>query len=300
MSSPTVIFVPGSNSNSFSVAPLQRELALRGVRAFAADLPGHGFGGTWPAAYQAPQVAAPQVAAARGTAQHDGAGLATVPSKAAGVTVADAVEHLVALVRRAREHGPVVVVGHSRGGIPLTGLMSTEPDLIDRAVYISAWCPVASTVAEYMATPEYADSALNSVSKVLVGDPAQLGALRMNWRTADPELLTNLKEAMLADATDDEFHAYLALLDPDEILDPGERADPDRWGRVPRTYIRLAADTSLPPALQDRLIADADTATPGNQFDVHTLPGSHAGFLARAEATAEAARLLARIAEGGS
>ncbi|MCP2251317.1 Alpha/beta hydrolase family protein [Prauserella aidingensis] len=216
------------------------------------------------------------------------------------MTVADGVDHLADTARRAREHGLVVVVGHSRGGLPLTGLMSTEPDLVDRAVYLSAWCPVAATVAEYMAMPEYADSALNGLPNVLAADPAQLGALRMNWRTADRDVLTALKEAMLADATDDEFLAYLALLDPDEILDPGERADLDRWAGVARSYIRLAGDTSMPLAMQDRLIADADARTPGNPFDVHTLPGSHAGFLVRPAATAEAARLLARIVDGGS
>ncbi|GAA1226226.1 hypothetical protein GCM10009676_05220 [Prauserella halophila] len=262
-----------------------RELTLLGVRALAVDLPGHGFGSTRPVAYQAPQ---------------DPSALGAVPSQAAGVTVAGAAEHLAATVRRAREHGPVVVVGHSRGGLPLTTLLSTEPELVDRAVYISAWCPVAATVAEYMATPEYAASALNNLPNVLVADPAQLGALRMNWRTADPDVLAALKDAMLADVTDDEFLAYLALLDPDEILDPGEPADIGRWGSVPHTYVRLAADTSMPPAMQDRLIADADAVTPGNPFDVHTLPGSHAGFLARPEATAEAARLLARLAEARS
>ncbi|MCR3722916.1 MULTISPECIES: alpha/beta fold hydrolase [Prauserella salsuginis group] len=283
MSSPTLIFVPGSNSNSFSVAPLLRELTLLGVRALAVDLPGHGFGGTWPAAYQAPQ---------------DTAALGAVPSKAAGLTVADAAEHLAAAVRRAREHGPVVVVAHSRGGLPLTRLVSTEPELVDRAVYIAAWCPVAATVAEYMAVPEYAASALNGLPNVLVADPAQLGALRMNWRKADPDVLAALKHAMLADGTDEELLAYLALLDPDEILDPGERADPARWGRVPHTYVRLADDTSMPPAMQDRLIADADAVTPHDPFAVHTLPGSHAGFLVRAEARVQAAQLLARIAGG--
>lgn len=285
MPSPTVVFVPGSNSNSFSAAPLHRELALLGVRALAVDLPGHGFGGTWPRAYQAPQ---------------DAEGLRTVPSKAAGVTAADAVDHLAGVVRRAREHGPVVVAAHSRGGLPLTGLLSSEPELVGRAVYIAAWCPVAATVAEYMATPEYADSELNTLPNLFAADPAELGALRMNWRAADDRVLAALKEAMLGDATDEEFLAYLALLDSDEILDVGELADVARWGSVPHTYVRLDGDRSMPPAMQDRLIADADALTPDNPFDVRTLPGSHAGFLVRPGAAAGAARLLAELAGGAS
>ncbi|KID30380.1 Alpha/beta hydrolase family [Prauserella sp. Am3] len=280
MSAPTLVFVPGSNANSFSFGPLQRELALRGVRSLAVDLPGHGFGATWSRNYQAPQ---------------DISQWAVEPSAAAGRTVQDAVDHLVDVVGRARRNGPVVVAGHSRGGLPLTGLLSAAPELVDRAVYVSAWCPVAATVAEYVAGPEYADSALATLPDMLVADPDELGALRMNWRTADRETLAALKESMLADGRDEEFLAFLALLDTDEIRDPGERADVARWGSVARSYVRLARDTSLPPAMQDRLIADADALTPGNRFDVHTLDSSHVGFLVREPAIVAAAELFATL-----
>lgn len=283
MSSPTFVFVPGSNSNSFSYGPLHRELALRGIRSLAVDLPGHGFEGTWPRAQQAPQ---------------DLDRLARVRSSAAGVTVRDAVDRLIEVLTRAREHGPVVVAAHSRGGLPLTALLSTRPDLVDRAVYVSAWCPVAATVAEYMAGPEYAESTLTTLGDILLADPAELGALRMNWRTSDPETLRRLQDSMLADGTENEFLAYLALLDVDEILDAGQRADVERWGSVPRSYVRLAQDASLPPALQDRMIAAADALTPARPFDVHTLPSSHVGFLVRAEVIAQAADVFADLAEG--
>lgn len=52
---PTFILVHGAFANSFSFAPLQAELALLGHRSVAVDLPGHGFGATFPASYQAPQ-----------------------------------------------------------------------------------------------------------------------------------------------------------------------------------------------------------------------------------------------------
>lgn len=52
---PTFILVHGAFANSFSLAPLQAELALLGHRSVAVDLPGHGFGATFPASYQAPQ-----------------------------------------------------------------------------------------------------------------------------------------------------------------------------------------------------------------------------------------------------
>jgi len=278
---PTFVFVHGSNSNSFSWGPLQRELALLGHRSLAVDLPGHGFEAAFPVSYQAPQ---------------DLTALAAAPSALAGVTLSDAVAHVVAAVRRAAGHGPVILAGHSRGGMTLTGVGNAVPDLIDRIVYISAWCCVDLTVGEYTRTPEYAASALHDTAGVLAGNPAELGALRMNWRTADHGLLAALKTAMLADGTDQEFHAFLNTLEPDEILDAGaedDRAHAETWGRIPRTYIRLTEDASIPPALQDRFIREADALTPDNPFDVRSVEGSHVGFLIHPR---EAATVLAELA----
>ncbi len=272
---PTYVFVHGSNSNSFTWAPLQRELALRGHRTLAVDLPGHGFGASFTAAYQAPQ---------------DLAALATAPSALAGVPLADAVAHVVDVVRRVAEHGPVILVGHSRGGVVLNGVGNAAPDLVDRIVYISAWCCVDLTPGEYMQTPEYATSALGDTAGVLVGNPVELGALRLNWRTADPDLLAALKIATLEDGTEAEFLAYLNTLEPDESLDAGtseDRAQAGTWGRIPRTYVRLTGDRSIPPALQDRFIREADALTPDNPFDVRSLDSSHVGFLIRPQAAAD-------------
>jgi pimeloyl-ACP methyl ester carboxylesterase len=278
---PTFVFVHGSNSNSFTWGPLQRELALLGHRTLAVDLPGHGLDAAFPAAHQAPQ---------------DLAALAAATSTLTGVTLADNVEHVVRIVRRAAEHGPVILVGHSRGGLTLTGAGNAIPDLIDRVVYISAWCCVDMTVGEYLQTAENATSVLDKTGAVLVGNPAELGVLRMNWRTADPMLLAALKAAMLADGTDQEFFAFLNSLEPDENLDAGtadDRVHADTWGRIPRTYVRLTSDMSIPIALQDRFIEEADALTPDNRFEVHSIAGSHVGFLIRPR---EAATILAGLA----
>lgn len=132
-------------------------------------------------------------------------------------------------------------------GLTLTGIGNTIPDLIDRIVYISAWCCIDLTVPEYMQAPEHATSALNETAAVLVGNPAELGALRMNWRTADPILLAVLKTAMLAEGTDQEFLAYLNTLEPDESLDTGT-ADAPLAAAPGIAGKRSTAGGSPPPA----------------------------------------------------
>lgn len=62
---------------------------------------------------------------------------------------------------------------------------------------IGAAC-VDLTLAEHMRSPEYATSRLNDTGAALIGNPVELGVVRLNWRTADPDLLATLKDALLA------------------------------------------------------------------------------------------------------
>ncbi|MFI5611138.1 alpha/beta hydrolase [Amycolatopsis sp. NPDC051903] len=272
--SPTFVLVPGSNATSRCFSVLQRELALLGHRSLAVDLPGHGEAG-FSMAYQAQDLNT----------------FATEPSPLAAVTHADAVATVTDVVRRAREHGPVVLVGHSRGGMTVTSVANAVPDLLERTVYASAWCCVTGTPADYLRNPAYFPAALAEAAAIRIGDPQQLGVLRMNWRSSDPQHFAALKRAMFADGTDAELLSFLAGLDPDETLDGGgDRTDPATWGRVPHTYLRFTQDESMPLALQDAFIKEADALTPGNPFDVRSLAASHVGPLVHA---AEFAAVLA-------
>jgi pimeloyl-ACP methyl ester carboxylesterase len=249
-------------------APVQRELALLGHRSFAVDLPGHGFDAQYPVAYQAPQNLD---------------AWATEPSTLAGVTLQDNIDVVVDVVRRVAEHGPVVVVGASLGGTTITGVGNTVPDLVNRLVYISAWaCVQRSNPIGYMQDPEFGDNLLAPLAPLNVGNPAELGVGRANYRTADPVMIAALKAAIMADGTDEQFRAFLNILQPDEslaVMMSDARGHAETWGTIARTYIRLADDRTLPVAMQDRLIAEADALTPGNPYEVHTLATSHVGFL---------------------
>ncbi|TDE59674.1 alpha/beta fold hydrolase [Nonomuraea mesophila] len=274
-SSPTFVLVHGSGTSSFMWASVQRELTLLGHRSYAVDLPGHGLDAQYPVAYQAPQ---------------DLEAWAVEPSTLAGVTLQHNVDAVTDVVRRVAGHGPVVLVAASLGGLTISGVGNAIPELVDRLVYISAWsCVQRANPIEYMQEPEFADSLMGPLAAFNVGDPAQLGVGRANYRTADVELLDALKAATMADVSDEQFRAFLTILQPDEsiaVMTADARVDAASWGTVARTYIRLTGDRTLPVAMQDRLIAEADALTPGNPYEVHTLDTSHAGFVFRADEVA--------------
>lgn len=273
----TYVFVTGANGG----ATADPELALRGHRTVGVELPGHGPAEQFHASYQAPQ---------------DLATFASLPSPMAGVTLDDHVAATVKAVRRVAPHGPVILVGGSLGGVVITKVADEVPGLIHRLVYDTAFCCTRlRSAADYLGTPEGKASLVPNLVKGMVADPRVIKASRTNWRTNDQEFLRAAKEAFMAEAAEGEFLAMLNTLLPDESLQvpvADARGHKDRWGRVPRTYIRHAKDRTIPLALQDRMIREADAATPGNRFQVFTVEASHAPT---AEATRKIIEILDRL-----
>ncbi|WP_369776390.1 alpha/beta fold hydrolase [Streptomyces sp. R33] len=260
----TFVLVHGSGSNAYGWSPVVAELGLRGQRSVAVDLPGHGPGAYFPLSYQAPQ---------------DLERLRTEPSPIAKTTLADCAAHVASVVRRAHRNGPVVLAGQSLGGVTLNAVADLVPDLISHLVYVSALCPAKrASVSELMATPEAATSYIFKMTPVPT--PPELGVTRVNWRSNDPEFFQLAKEAMAADSSDTEVRAMLNILEPDESAAIGAcdgRGLPHKWGRIPRTFVRFSEDRTLPPALQDLMIREADEITPGNPFRVRSLAAPHIG-----------------------
>ncbi|MCX4524554.1 MULTISPECIES: alpha/beta fold hydrolase [unclassified Streptomyces] len=261
---PTFVLVHGAGSNAYGWSPLLAELALRGQRAVAVDLPGHGPGAYLPASYQTPQ---------------DPERLRTEPSPLGKVTLADFAEHVTAVVRRAHRLGPVVLVGQSMGGVTLNAVANQVPELLAHLVYVSAFCPARRKSAmELMAAPEAAASMIFRLP--VVQTAPELGVNRINWRSNDPALLDAAREALAADYPEHEIRALLNILEPDEAasISPADsRGLPETWGRIPRTFVRLTEDRTIPPELQDLMIKEADEVTPHNRFRVRSLAAPHIG-----------------------
>ena len=285
---PTFVFVHGLTCNSFYWTPVVRELALLGHRSLAVDLPGHGLDAPFPLSYQAPQ---------------DLAAFTVADSPLAGITVEDNVAHVVDTVQRVQQHGPVVLIGHSLGGVTIGMVANKVPEAIHRLVYLSAFCPSTPEAPSAMAlaqTPEAAQGipAANPDHSLFLGlEAVPPGIIRFNLRSADIEALEDFRMLNMPEAT---LQQTLAILNFGMQHEDGARTQfadtrvqPETWGRVPRSYIRLTRDNVVSPALVTKMIADADRLTPGNPFDVHTLDAGHAGVVLRAR---ELAALLDRFA----
>lgn len=252
----TYVLVHGTHSAGAYWTPIARELTLRGHRVVAVDQPLHGAEAFVPEAYQTQDLRA----------------LATEPSPVARLGLDDYARRVEQAVRRAAEHGPLVLVAHSMGGISVTRTGNAVPELIDHICYMASFCPSRSmpTLNDCMSAPESASAV--STDEQVVGDMERLGVARFNWRTGRRKDLDVFKEMICADHPDDAFRRVIAGMQTDETLRAyGERAvgERDTWGRVPRTYLRFGRDRLVTPELQDRMINEADRLTPGNQFTVH-------------------------------
>ncbi|UFS98317.1 alpha/beta hydrolase [Nocardia huaxiensis] len=273
-------------SNSFYWAPVVRELALLGHRSLPVDLPGHGLDAPIPPSYQAQDIDA----------------FVASPSPLSAITVQDNVAHVIEVVEQVRRHGPVVLVGHSLGGITIGLVGNAIPDAIHRIVYLSAFCPSTEEAPSAMAlsqTPEALKDAPvpdPEHSLFLGPEPISRGIIRFNLRSADPQALEDFRLTNMPEATLDQLLTVMNFgMQPEDAAQTNfadGRVDPDTWGRIPRTYIRLTRDNVITPALATKMIDDADRLTPANPFDVHTLESGHIGAVLRAR---ELATILDRL-----
>ncbi|WP_210585585.1 alpha/beta hydrolase [Streptomyces sp. GESEQ-35] len=258
----TYVLVHGTHSAGAFWTAIGRELALRGHRVVAVDQPLHGTERFVPAAYQTQDLRA----------------LAGEPSPVAALTLDDFERRVTGAVRRAaRLGGPVVLVGHSMGGVSVSRVANAVPELLAHICYMAAFCPSRSmpSLNDCSGSPE-GQRAISPIGQI-IGDPEKLGVLRLNWRTSNRRDLAVFKEMICAEYTDSEFLRVLEGMQTDESMTAyAGRAvgRADTWGRIPRTYLRFGKDRTVATELQDRMIAEADELTPGNRFRVHNFPDS--------------------------
>ena len=188
------------------------------------------------------------------------------------VTLARWVDQVADLV--SSQPGPVVLVGHSRGGIIVSEVAERLPERIAHAVYLAAFM-----VKDGQALMDVARA--NTASK-LAGATIFDAATRST--TVREELIA---PTFYAGCSADDVALAKLLLRPEPA---GPMSTPltltaARYGRVPRTYIVCEHDEAVSPDVQRTM----HEAQPGTQ--VLTLPTDHSPFLSAPDALC--AQLLA-------
>jgi pimeloyl-ACP methyl ester carboxylesterase len=276
------VFVHGGAQGAWAFGKIAWLLAARGHRVIARDLPGNGLRARLPRSYL--------------ERPHDPGRFAAEPSPVARLSAQDYAGEVIETVSQLAERMPghhLVLVGHSFAGLTLSRVGEAIPQHIGRLVYLTAVMPApGKSFFDYLATPEFAAS---EVSSLLVGDPEITGALRIDFRSADPGYQARTKSAIAADVDDDEWRTVTSLLSPDIPARP--LAEPvaitaDRWGAIPRTFISCTADSTIPVAAQRLFIEEADKLAPSNPTHVREMTSGHCPFLSQPE---QLARVLLQL-----
>ncbi len=267
----TFVLQHGSWNSSGVWERVAHLLAAAGHAVVARDLPGCGLNALFPQSYfQRPL---------------DVAAFSAEPSPLAGLTLDDYANSVLGAVQdgAAGAGEPVILVGHSTGGIAVTAAAERRPELIGDLVY------VAGMMNDVGVTP-LADiaSADNGNAKTILslsyGDSTATGALRLDFNSGDAAYFAGLQDFFANDTDLAAFRATANLFSPDDAVAPyllPTAKTAQRWGSIRRSYVRTGLDHALQPALQDRWIAEADALTPGNLTTVYPLDSSHSPFISQ-------------------
>jgi pimeloyl-ACP methyl ester carboxylesterase len=269
---PAFVFIHGAWHNHHTwdrVIPLLEE---RGYACVAIDLPGAEANAAIPAAF--------------GQRPLDVTAFATEPSPNAGVTQAQRNEAALAAINdvAGKGNGKVVLVGHSLGGLTVSQLGEQVPDRLHSVVYLAALLlPYGMMGGDMLGSDVMSRS---QVLSVLMADPEEVGVLRMDCRSEDPDYVARVKETFYGDVSDTDFRWILSGLHPDEpaqVTGEPSPITPENFGGLQRHYIRLLDDLAVNIEAQDEMIRLVDTQM-GNTTVAHTLEASHSPFLSMPEA----------------
>lgn len=153
---------------------------------------------------------------------------------------------------------PVILVGHSMAGYPITAAAGLAPEKISALVYVCAYVP--------MAGKSLADMRRMAPSQPLL-DAIIVDEARMTFRV-DP---AKAAEKFYHDVPPARAAWAIGQLGPQPILPQETPLEPRH--SLPRHYLRCTDDRTIPPAFQTTMTADWPAGT------VSDLPTSHSPFL---------------------
>src|SRR6202041_1654068 len=239
---PVFVLIHGGWHNHSAWDRVTPILNANGFAALTLDLPGAGVNAIAPTSLGLRPFSPAAVAAER--------------SPIASVTQEERTQAVIALVKEAASlsDGKVILVGHSAGGMTISAVAEQVPNLLLAVVYLAGFMvPNGMTLLE-MLQHESLSSAL--APGLFVGDPAAIGATRINAGSTDDAYRSLLKAAFYGDVSETDFAHAAARLHCDES-NAGALArseiTPGRFGAVPRSYIRGTRDRAIPLTGQDNM-----------------------------------------------
>jgi pimeloyl-ACP methyl ester carboxylesterase len=176
---------------------------------------------------------------------------------------------------------PVILAGHSMNGALISQVAEEIPEKIERLIYVTAFLLKNGGTVYAAMESDGADGALPDV------------------RFSDDQTLATLPEPALRriglhDVDDAEIQRILPIMAKwqatEPFMNPLQVSD-ERFGTVPKTYIRTTIDKMISPALQDTMIAnwevDSVFELESGHFPTSSTPDELADVLLRAASVDE-------------
>ncbi len=204
----TYVLVHGAYHGGWCYEKIVPLLEAAGHTAIAVDLPGHGDN----------------------------------PAPMAEVTLDAYVGHVCSVIDAQSE--PVILVGHSLGGMTITQVCEQIPDKVAWVVYLTAMLPKngqnRSDLAEYEGPDDMA-------SKRIISDDGLSSTISRDI----------IPPTFYAECPPDDVARAIERLVPQalEPLQNRARTTPERFGSVRRAYIECLRDNAIPIAMQRAMIA---------------------------------------------
>lgn len=167
---------------------------------------------------------------------------------------------------------PVILVGHSMGGMSISEAAAMVPEKVKKLVYVTAFLPRDGESNNY-----YGDNK-NGIQEM---DWISIGRQNIGVTLTEDEKVMTLEDsfsmpALYNDIPEAEALAYCKLHGPDTIAAPYTQVGLNAvFDSIPKYYITCSKDAILTPEIQDKMLA----VTPVEK--VYTLESGHSPYFSK-------------------